>query len=69
MVPSNDAGTLRALTRRFPRAGRLELIALRPARRVPAVSVATAVALAGRGLEGDRRTGSGGRGRGTGTAA
>ena len=54
MVPSNDAGTLRALTRRFPRAGRLELIALRPARRVPAVSVATAVALAGRGLEGDR---------------
>ncbi len=53
-VPSNDAGTLRALTRQFPRAGRLELIALRPARRVPAVSVATAVALAGRGLEGDR---------------
>jgi len=48
------AGTLRALTVCFPRAGRLELIALRPARRVSAVSVASAIALAGRGLEGDR---------------
>jgi MOSC domain-containing protein YiiM len=51
---SNDAGTLRALTRQFPRAGRLELIALRPARRLPAASVTSAVAMAGRGLEGDR---------------
>jgi MOSC domain-containing protein YiiM len=53
-VSSNGAGTLRALTRQFPRAGRLELIALRPARRAPAASVASAVALAGQGLEGDR---------------
>jgi len=53
-VLANDAGTLRALTRQFPRTGHLELIALRPARRVQAASVASAVALAGRGLEGDR---------------
>ena len=45
---------LRSLTARFPRVGRLEAIVLRPARDVPAVSVASAVALAGRGLEGDR---------------
>ncbi len=47
-------GSLRELTRQFPRAGRLALIALRPARRVRAVSVAEAMALAGRGLQGDR---------------
>lgn len=51
---SDPADTLRALTRQFPRAGHLEAIALRPARRVPVVSVASALALAGRGLEGDR---------------
>ena len=45
---------LRSLTARFPRAGRLEAIVLRPARDVPAVCVASATALAGRGLEGDR---------------
>jgi len=53
-LPHIPAGALRELTRQFPRAGRLELIALRPARRVPAVSVASAVAITGRGLEGDR---------------
>lgn len=47
-------GTLRTLTRQFSRAGRLELIALRPARRVPAVSVVSAIACAGHGLRGDR---------------
>lgn len=55
MVTAADAaGTLRALTQRFPRAGRLDLIVLRPARRVSAVSVDEAVAWAGRGLQGDR---------------
>ena len=45
---------LRALMRQFPRAGRLEAIFLRPARRVAAQSVAWALALPGQGLEGDR---------------
>ncbi len=45
---------LRTLTRRFPRAGRIEAIYLRPGRDVRAVCVASALALAGRGLEGDR---------------
>ena len=45
---------LRALTRRFPRAGRVEAIVLRPGRDRPAVSVPAALALADRGLEGDR---------------
>jgi MOSC domain-containing protein YiiM len=49
-----SADGLRALTRQFPRAGRLELIALRPARHAPALSVASALALAGHGLHGDR---------------
>ena len=45
---------LRALTRRFPRAGRVEAIYLRPGRDRAAVSVPSALALADRGLEGDR---------------
>jgi len=45
---------LRALTRRFPRAGRIEAIYLRPGRDLPAVTVPAAVALVDRGLEGDR---------------
>ena len=45
---------LRALTRRFPRAGRIEAIHLRPGRDQAAVSVPSALALADRGLEGDR---------------
>ncbi len=45
---------LRSLTRRFPRAGRLEAIYLRPGRDEAAVSVASAFALAERGLQGDR---------------
>ena len=57
MAEGADRGTLRELTCRFPRAGRLDTILLRPARRAPTVSVATAEALAGRGLEGDRSAG------------
>ena len=45
---------LRALTSRFPRAGRVEAIVLRPGRESPAVAVASALALVDRGLEGDR---------------
>lgn len=45
---------LRELMQTFPHAGRLEAIVLRPARRVPAQPVTQAVAIAGRGLEGDR---------------
>jgi MOSC domain-containing protein YiiM len=45
---------LRALTRRFPRAGRVEAIILRPGRDRPAMAVASALALVDRGLEGDR---------------
>ena len=45
---------LRALTRRFARAGRIEAIVLRPGRDLAAVSVPSALALADRGLEGDR---------------
>lgn len=54
---------LRALTREFPHAGRLETIFLRPARRTPVLSVESATALAGRGLEGDRSAlgGAGGK--------
>jgi MOSC domain-containing protein YiiM len=56
MTPAGggEAKDLRALMRQFPHAGRLEQILLRPARRSPALSVETASALAGRGLEGDR---------------
>jgi MOSC domain-containing protein YiiM len=45
---------LRTLTTRFPRAGRIELILLRPGRHEPAHAVDTATARAFRGLEGDR---------------
>lgn len=60
MTPAAGSGMsdLRALTRQFPHAGKLEQILLRPARRSPARRVATATALAGRGLEGDRSAGA-----------
>ena len=45
---------LRALMRQFPRAGTLQAIYLRPARRVAVVSATSAEALAGHGLAGDR---------------
>ncbi|HSV82474.1 MAG TPA: MOSC domain-containing protein [Ramlibacter sp.] len=45
---------LRQLAAAFPRAGRLEAIWLRPVRGVPALPANEALAIAGRGLEGDR---------------
>jgi len=45
---------LRSLARRFPRSGRLEAIVLRPHRGAAPLVVERAVALQGRGLEGDR---------------
>ena len=53
--PSSPAPTtLHALTRSFATPGRLDAILLRPARDAPVRSVAEALAIAGRGLEGDR---------------
>lgn len=47
-------GGLRALVATFPRAGRLEAIVLRPARGEPARRVEVTLAIAARGLDGDR---------------
>jgi MOSC domain-containing protein YiiM len=49
----DDTLGLRALVQQFPRPGRVELICLRPVRRVTPVTAESAMALAGRGLEGD----------------
>lgn len=49
-----SAADLRALSATFPRPGRLEAILLRPARRDPVRRVDEALAIAARGLEGDR---------------
>lgn len=49
-----EDGGLARLMARFPHAGRIEWIGLRPARAVPMQPVDQAVALADRGLEGDR---------------
>jgi len=46
--------TLRDLTSRTPHAGRVERIYVRPARDVPVHEVDAVLAIAGRGLEGDR---------------
>lgn len=51
---SAGSADLRALTREFPHAGRLEQIFLRPARRAPVLAVESALAVEGQGLEGDR---------------
>lgn len=48
------AHDLRTLTNCFPRTGRLEAILLRPRRGAPTCAVASAMAWAGRGLDGDR---------------
>lgn len=54
MAAQDGPATLRSLTARFPRSGRLQAIVLRPARGEPAVQVAQAEVLAQRGLQGDR---------------
>lgn len=50
-----DEVTLRKLCSRFPHAGRIEAIYLRPGRRVDVQSVARANAIQARGLDGDRK--------------
>lgn len=51
----NPQSPLQRLMERFPHAGRVEWIGLSPQAREPLVEVAWARAVAGRGLEGDRR--------------
>lgn len=53
-MAADDDG-LRSLTRRFAREGRLEAVLLRPGRRADPKPVESAVAVAGRGLEGDHK--------------
>lgn len=60
MPKLNPDSPLRALMETFPRAGRLEWIGLRPARRVPLLEVNHVEVLAGHGLAGDRKAQSAG---------
>ncbi|MFM9879632.1 MAG: MOSC domain-containing protein [Burkholderiaceae bacterium] len=55
---AGSAAGLRELMRQFARAGRIEAMYLRPARRVPVQAALQAHALAGWGLQGDRRSAS-----------
>ncbi len=62
-MPLSKNSALASLMQCFPRSGRLQWIGLRPAKRAPVVSVDTARALTGGGLEGDHYGGrNGGRG-------
>ncbi len=54
MNAHHEPTDLRTLTRRFAQAGTLDFIGLRPRRGAPIEIVAEALALEGRGLEGDR---------------
>lgn len=62
MIPSRGSGDLRSLTRQFPRAGLLQAIYLRPARRVAVQSADNAIAVEGMGLQGDRSAAGAARG-------
>jgi MOSC domain-containing protein YiiM len=55
-VTLDPRSPLRTLTETFPRPGRVEWIGVRPARRVPPMSIEAVRAIAGCGLEGDHRT-------------
>lgn len=55
MPTLNPESPLRKLMDTFPRAGRLDWIGLRPARRVPPLEVNHVEVLAGHGLVGDRK--------------
>lgn len=55
-MPASPSLALRSLMQRFPRAGRLEAVLLRPSRRVEVEEVDAAVAITDRGLAGDRKT-------------
>lgn len=59
-LPSPDSELHRLMTR-FPRAGHVRWIGLRPARDVPMRSVDQAQAVAGKGLRGDRYSGGSGK--------
>jgi MOSC domain-containing protein YiiM len=59
-VKLNRASYLRRLTDTFPRAGRLEWIGVRPAKRAEMIAGAEAEAVAERGITGDYRTARGG---------
>lgn len=54
MNPEPGKPSMRDLAAHFPRAGRIEQVFLRPERRAPVRSVQEALAIVGRGLEGDR---------------
>lgn len=54
---------LRALTRAFPRSGRLQSIHIRPARRVPSLALERGELVADRGLQGDRSMANAGGGK------
>lgn len=53
MTESRYPENVRALTGRFPRPGRIEMILLRPERGAPVQAVARALVVAGVGLQGD----------------
>lgn len=56
-----SAADLRELSQQFPRPGRLDAIYLRPRREAPVLRAGQALALAGRGLEGDHYRSQGGK--------
>jgi MOSC domain-containing protein YiiM len=52
--PDAEQPLMRDLAGNFPRSGRIEQVLLRPERRAPVQSVASALAIVARGLDGDR---------------
>ncbi|MBB5209026.1 MOSC domain-containing protein [Chiayiivirga flava] len=60
MLPPPDS-TLGVMMARFPRAGRVDWIGVRPAREVPMRALDTAIAAPRTGLDGDRYSGGSGK--------